>query len=176
MDRRVFLRGCGLALFGSIPGCSSEPIGTAKPDPKLQISPKVEEIENGWELTSNLSVSLESLHGVTLLAYTGAGSEVCRQQAGDFDVPGIPGGTEKTVTTTCSRFPAIITATAKETPCDGANIEILYWIGTDEQRHEDVAGDVKLWETTTRRCDEQLPPQRVIRNVNATETEGTDTA
>lgn len=164
--RRGFLRGCGLALGGSLAGCS-EPV-SGDLEPELTMISWVEPADEGWSLTVDLAVSLSSLHDVTVLAYDAGGAAVCRADAGDFDVPGVPASQERRVTATCEAFPAIVTATAAETPCDGARLEVQYWVGTDAQRGGDHPDDVVLWRDTFRRCDEALPPPpRVVDAVGA---------
>lgn len=166
MKRRAVLRqGIGCLLLG-VAGCTSEPwSGDDDVDPVLTISPQISETGGSWELTARVENDYNwdvEIHNITVIAFNETGTEVCRADAGDL-------GHSRTVTLTCGTFPTIITATADESPCDGAKIDIYYWVGSDEERGS--PNDISLWETTHRRCDESLPPKRVLEKVNATDEE-----
>ena len=93
-----------------------------------------------------------SIHDVEILAYSDTGEKVCRKHIGDLLELEEP---EKTVSLTCGSFPAIITADAEESPCDGALISIFRWKGTENEK--DHPNDPGLWDQDRRECDEGLP-------------------
>ncbi len=147
--------------------------GTPNPNPVyplVKLFARTERDSSDWLLrvrVRNARVPDAPIHDVTVVAYNDTGTEVCRKQAGDLSTIET---NERIMHLTCDGFPAIITATAEESPCDGANIQILYWIGTDEQRGADLPPDVKVWESYYRECGESLPPERALENVNVSNT------
>lgn len=103
-----------------------------------------------------------SIHDIMVVAFDENGDEVCRNYIGDLLKGERP---DKTATLVCDVFPAIITATAEESPCNGANIMILYWIGDADQVELSGETGVILWKSTYQECDEPIPPRRVIENL-----------
>ena len=173
-SRRRILQLC---LVGSIAGVSGCNINISRGDgdrsdsgPVLDIFPEIAKTESAWQMTVQIRNSTDndfSIHGVTVIAFSEQGEEVCRSHMGDFPQGGRFEGTE---TIDCEEFPAIVTATAEETPCDGGNIQIVYWTGTDDQRGEEIPDGTFVWDTTFRECEENLPPERVIANVSTSES------
>lgn len=53
------------------------------------------------------------------------------------------------------------------TPCEGAKINIVYWIGPETDREAAMDGRQLPWENTDRRCDEPIPPQRVMDRIGS---------
>ena len=171
MNRRLFTRFLCGSMSVLYAGCSGQLKGNGEISPRLDIFAVVERTDSGWKLTVRARNTLDwdvSLHDVTILAFSDTGEEVCQAYVGDLIKLEEP---DRTVTANCSAFPAIITGDAEESPCDGAKIEIIYWIGSDEQRHSDVPNDVKLWEDTYRKCNEPVPPDRVLEQVHTTQEE-----
>lgn len=163
MDRRTLIQSCG-GLPVLLAGCvESVPDNTGESTLELVIYPEISSSDDGWTLVAkvrNVHDWQGSFHDVTLLAFSDTGDEVCRKQIGDMLET--DESSRQEVTVTCETFPAILTATAAESPCEGAEIEILYWSGTDEQRRADLDNDVTAWESTDRNCDEPIPPERVL--------------
>lgn len=160
MKRRGFLR---LYLGGgaiSVAGCNGFRRDDADPSPVLDIFAEIHETEVAWELTARVRNTHDwdvSIHNVTLLAFSKNGTKVCQNDVGDLIKLETK---EQTVTISCSKFPAIITAKAEETPCDGAQISLLIWQGTEQQKSN--PNDPDLWEHTRRKCNEPLPPERAL--------------
>ena len=168
-SRRRILQLCLVGSSAGVSGCNiniSRGDGDqGDPGPVLDIFPKIVKTESAWQMTVQVRNSTDndfSIHDVTVIAFSEQGEEVCRVEMGDFPQGGRFEGTE---TIDCEEFPAIVTATAEEAPCEGANIQILYWTGTDEQRGKEVPDGTFVWGTTFRECEEDLPPDRVIANV-----------
>ena len=166
--RRNFLKFCVLGVSSAATGCSINIGGrnNGERNPTLRLFPDPEQIEGEWQMNVRVrhtSDNVASIHDVTVMAFSKKGEEVCRVDVGDFPQGG---RFEATESVDCEAFPAIITATAEETPCDGANIQIVYWTGTDEQRGEEIPDGIFVWGSTFRECDEPLPPDRVIANVS----------
>lgn len=171
-SRRAVIQVVWVGAMTAFPGCGTPEDGDRSAT--LRIFPEVERSESGWQMTvkvENDTNHVASIHDVTMVAFDDQGNEVCRRSMGDF-----PRGApyERTETVSCERFPAIVTATAEETPCDGANIEIVYWTGSPDQRGEDIPRGEFVWDYTFRKCDEPLPPQRVLDKVNQTEPTESD--
>lgn len=151
----------------ALSGCNGGQNESDDLSPILTLSVQVEQKDSGWELMASVRNDHNwyvAFHDVTLVAFSDAGDEVCRSIVGDFPKNGTA---SQSVTVTCDAFPAILSATAEESPCDGARIEIQYWVGTAEQRRAELSNDEVVWESTYQKCDEPLPPSRVLTNVNA---------
>ena len=166
MKRRVVL--VGIALVGvSHAGCSVTSPPRDNPD-RLALYPTVSETPTTWELTvevRNVNDWDRGFRDVTVLGYDETGQRVCTAEVGDLDGDS---GRRPTVTASCSSFPAIVTATAAQSPCDeDIAVEILYWVGTAEQRGTDPNENEIVWKSTVQQCNESLPPNRVIQNVTA---------
>lgn len=165
------------AIFGSfiastvsgLAGCIdiSTNIGeNGDPDPRLRVYPRVEQTRDSWEMSVRVRNMYDwdtSFHDVTVVAFDESGTEVCRVDVGDFPQNG---RFEASKTISCREFPAIVTATAEESPCDGANIGITYWTGPDDLRGEEIPEGRIVWDRTFRECNEDLAPDRVIANVS----------
>ena len=167
MNRRTFLGFCGTGFTVGVAGCGVSPnvIGD-EPDPRVDFYLRVDRVDDEWLLKARVrSHDDTSIDGVTLIAFSDQGEEVCRTQVGDFEAYQV---VEHTVEITCKTFPAIVSGTAAETPCDGANIQITYWVGDPEQVELSGENETILWESTYRECDEPLPPERVIEKVEET--------
>lgn len=165
MNRRTILRWGIWGSVGVIAGCG-QPVEDGEPDPYITISAKVIRLESDWKLSATVRNDTNrevSVHNVTLIAYSDDGTEVCRERVGDFlqDEPA-----SRSVDVKCKEFPAIITVTAEESPCDGTRLQIDYWIGTDDQRGKDLDEEEIVWESTYQECGESLPPERVLQNVS----------
>ena len=103
-----------------------------------------------------------SIHNVTVVGFNEAGENVCQVDMGDFPQGG---KFEETETVDCEGFPAIVTATAEETPCDGASIRMLYYTSEKDPAAVKDLSYHGLWESRWRECDEDLPPEHVVEEV-----------
>lgn len=162
MNRRTFVGLCCGVVLPASSGCNGNWEEGGEVSPQLDFFAQVEPTDTGWELTVRARNTHDwdvSVHDITVLAFSDTGEEVCRKEVGDLVQHEDP---NRTVTMVCKSFPAIITGTAAESPCDGARIELLYWVGSEEQRSADLPGDVKVWESTYRECNEPLPPKWVL--------------
>lgn len=166
MKRRYFLQMSAFGFTVGLPGCQrftdADPTTTESYNQIMAIFPKVKKVSDGWSLEAqvvNEYPQHTSFHDIQLLAYTADGSKICEAKVGDLLKPT---GDAETVETTCSEFPAIITATARESPCEKALIPVDYWVGTDAQKTTTLASDEIVWKDTYRKCDEELPPQRIL--------------
>lgn len=167
MNKRDFLRLSAAGIVSSLAGCQrsdgSSTTTTKKTVTKrLSLTPTVSNTMNKWQLevvARNVHDWHTSIYDIHILAYDSNGAKVCEAQVGDLLSSG---DFKRTIETTCSTFPAIITATARETPCEGTLIPVLRWIGTDEQRKQTAFPEEQVWESTYRKCGEDLPPQRVL--------------
>lgn len=156
-SRRSVLQLLSTGAIVGFAGCIVDFQRDRERHPRLRISPNVDQTETGWQMevrVKHTSDTVTSIHDVTVIAFDNHGREVCQLNAGDFPRGGRHEATE---TTDCDDFPAIVTATAEESPCDGANIQIVYWTGSEEERFP--------WDDTFRECDESLPPGRVLDEV-----------
>lgn len=152
--RRRLIRCCAGSLVLGMAGCLRFRDG--KPSPSVTLSPTVENTSSEWQLDVTIrSPDDSSLHDVTVVAFDVHGDEVCRTHVGDF----LHHGRFRTTTTLlCDDFPAIVTALAEESPCDGAIIQLTYWVDREN------GGPIR-WDNTNRECDEELPPDRVLEKV-----------
>lgn len=135
MKRRHLLRKCTLGVMIGLTSCQSTQktgITTQQDHNKiLALSPSVRRTSNRWELKIIATNEYDwdtSLYDVEVVAYTTDGTKVCEAHVGDLLSSG---DFQRTVKMTCSRFPAIVTATMRETPCEKASIPVLRWTGTD---------------------------------------------
>ncbi len=169
MNRRRLLRASTAALAGGVAtlaGCA-DPSGSGEPTEGgrtrvMSLSPTVRKTADGWRLeviVENEHNWDTSFHDVRVLAFAADGTELCEADVGDLVAPG---GDSRTVETSCSAFPAIVTATARETPCEDALIPVDRWVGTDAQRTRTVTPGNVVWEDTYRKCGEGVPPKRVL--------------
>lgn len=166
MKRRHILQALAGSSIGLLSGCQqfqrSEQTITERNNKVLNIFPQTQKVTDGWSLEAkvvNVHNWDTSFHDIQLFAYATDGTRVGEAQVGDLIEPG---GEKRTVETTCAEFPAIITATAQETPCENALIPINYWVGTDAQRTGNVSDEEILWKDTYRKCGEDLPPTRIL--------------
>lgn len=145
-------------------GCGQR--GEGERSPRLRLYPGVEQTDNGWQMEFRVRHKTDwqaSIHDVSVIAFDGRGNEVCRVDVGDFPEHG---RNEHIDTVTCEGFPAIITATARETPCEGAQIQLFYYVSDQDPADVGNVNDSSRWEGTWRQCDEELPPERVLEEVN----------
>lgn len=175
MNRRHFLHVSAIGLIPSLAGCQqsnqTRPTTTKSSTKHLRLSPTVYKTAKEWQLeviVRNVHDWHTSIHDIQVLAYGANGAKVCEAQVGDLLKTG---DFKRSVEITCSTFPVIITATARETPCEDALIPVLRWIGTDVQRKQTVAPGEQVWKSTYRKCGEDLPPQRVLDKVDTSSTE-----
>lgn len=169
MNRRTLIRLGTCGLFASVSGCDRVQENDSNPVPVLTLSTNVETIDSEWELHVTVRNNHNwhvSFHNVTVLGFDESGAEVCRAHVGHLLENE---SASKSTTIACQEFPAIVTATVEESPCDGAKIEIQYWIGTRQQRRGESRDGEIDWESTQRRCEEPIPPSRVVDQVNRTE-------
>jgi hypothetical protein len=125
----------------------------------MNIFPEVQKNSGKWLLEARI-VSVHdwhtSFHEVRLLAFDTEGTKICEAPVGELS------GHKKTVDTTCSKFPSIIAATARESPCKKAQIPIVWWTSTKEKRTSTFTPGKRPWKSTYRECDEDLPPERIL--------------
>lgn len=166
MNRRNLLRAFGFGVTSLLAGCQESKRSsskTAKSNNKsMDISPTVLKTDNGWKLKAIVANEDDwdaSFHEIRLFAYDINGTKVCEEPVGDLTSSG---EFQRTVQTTCSAFPAIVTATTQESPCQNALIPVLWWTGTKAQQKKTVAPDEWPWESTFQKCGEELPPQRIL--------------
>ena len=164
MNRRNLLRLWSSGVFIAISGCSGR--SDEPPPPTLSLFPRIERNNAAWNLEVRVRSDNSwgtSIHNVIVVAFDHTGGHLCQKAVGDFFEND---DSNRTVAFTCKRFPAIITAIAEESPCDGARIRLLFYIGDDESREKGEVNDASLWEGTYRECNESLPPERVLKNVS----------
>ena len=167
--RRTVLECVGAGVISSLAGCIdiSTNIGeNGDPDPKLRVYPNIEQTENSWEMPVRVRNVYDwdtSFHDVTVIAFDEYGEEVCRVSMGDFPQNG---RFEESKSVDCTNFPAIVTATAEETPCDGAKIRMVYYTSEKDPTSVEDLSYHGLWDGRWRECNEALPPERVIQEVS----------
>jgi hypothetical protein len=135
----------------------------------MDIFPKIQKISDDWVMEArviNVHDWHTSFHEVRLLAFTANGTKICEAPVGDLS------GHKKTVETTCSKFPSIIAATARESPCKNVNIPIVWWTSTKDKRTRTFTPGEKPWESTYQRCEEGMPPDRVLDEFETTSEDG----
>lgn len=166
MKRRDVLS-IGAVGLGALAGCGGRRRSeNDEIHPLLKLYPTLGRENGDWSVkvrAKNTRVQDAPIHEVTVLAFKDTGEELCRNHVGDLDSLG---SNERTVHLSCEAFPAIITAIAEESPCDGARISLLYYVGDREARKAGKVNDASLWEQTRRQCNEELPPERVLENVS----------
>ena len=144
-------------------GCAEN--NTNEIDPRVSIFPEVEPEEDRWKLkvrVRNDYGDYVSVNDISVKAFDQQGEEVCSVDMGTLPQNG---PYDRTKFITCEEFPAIITAVAEESPCDGAEIRLLYYVGFDEPQDVEDLVDGSYWEGTWRECEENLPPGYVIEEV-----------
>ena len=135
------------------------------PAPRLRLYLDREQTDAGWEMTvraRHVNDWDTSIHDVTVIAFNEHGEDVCTIPIGDSLQHG---SNEKTETVDCDGFPAIVTATAEESPCDGAQIRMLYYTSEQDPETVDDLNHHSFWEGRWRDCDEELPPEHVLDEV-----------
>lgn len=160
ISRRVVLHFAGVLTSIGLIGCTRNRGRNSEPQPVLELHPETEPTDTGWNMDiwiRHTSDRAASIHDVTVIAFSNHGEEVCRIDVGDFPQGG---RFEERESVTCDTFPAIVSATAQESPCDGASIWITYLAESGEE------GEPIAWDNTPRECDESLPPERVIKEVS----------
>ena len=166
VSRRLALRASVISITPLFIGCtnlSSQEVEEISP--RLRIYPQRKQTETGWEMTvrvRNVNNWDSSIHDVTVVAFNAHGQEICQAHMGDFLQHGQNTATE---TVNCDGFPAIVTATARETPCDGAKIRIIYYISEKNPEDLDTFRNQTLWEGRWRECDEEFPPDHILEKV-----------
>lgn len=161
MNRRRFTALLAGAHVGGLAGCVVPEI-TGPDSPHINIRAEVVSADGSWTSTiriRNLHGSSSPAHGVSLLVFDVRGNQLYLEDVGDIPDDGGTQLTESTFVTT--EFPAIQTATAEESPCDGARIEVNYW----DEDVEDLEVD-GIWRDVHRECDEPIPPQSVLDEVD----------
>ena len=161
--RRKLLGGIAwiaLSTAGCVEGPSNDPQG------ELDFQGvTVRERSDAWRLITSLNITVRKFENITVVVFDDNGDRIDEHQIGTVDPPGLPDGTKREIEMDLDAFPAIISAEADKPPCDDRLIDITYWIGTDEQRGREISESEKVWEETFRECDEVLPPERVIDEV-----------
>jgi len=165
MRRRSLLRAGCVALTVAVPGCGNR-AGSNPPNELLIRFPEVIPTDSKWQLRVTTDVTRAiTIEDVTIVAYSETGRLAGEKEVGDLDI-GVDDHRLE-----CSRFPAIISARTA-TPCERVMVHILHWIGTDEQKQlqipEQVSTDATLYESTIRKCDESLPPTRLVSQLTST--------
>jgi len=169
MDRRSLCQQLGACVLLGVAGCGN-PAWKDSPDRLLDIYVlEVVPQNNSYQLTVGIQSTgpEDQTREVRILAYSEQGQQVCGEDLGT-----IQRGRESTQIN-CSGFPAIITADAATSVCDDLNIQIVHWIGTEDQKQlripDEIPDDTAVYEgTDTRRCNESLPPTRLITTDTAT--------
>lgn len=172
MKRRNLIEISATAIITWLTGCQtssrSDSTTTKSHTKSMDISPTVLKTTDGWTLkvvVANEDDWDASFYDVRLLAYAVNGTKVCDVAVGDL---ASSGDFQQTVKTECSAFPAIITASSRESPCENALIPVLRWTGTDAQRKQTVSHGEWPWNSTYRKCGENLPPERVLTTIGTT--------
>lgn len=139
---------------GVLSGCGNR--SGADPTNEIEIrNLDVNGTGEGWALELETNVPLaETVREVTLVAYNQTGDLVGEKGIGNLNV-----GLDKH-TLQCSAFPSIVSAKSSM-HCEDLDIQIRYLIGVEETTTRE-AGDVYVWGSTMHRCDEKLPPERVL--------------
>ena len=106
-----------------------------------------------------------AFENIVVFVFDDDGDRIDDHRIGTVDPPGLPDGAKREIEMDLDAFPAIISAEAEKPPCEDRLIDITYWIRTDEQRGREISESEKAWEETFRECDEALPPERVIDEV-----------
>ena len=155
--------GSGTAI--SLSGCNFINSGREERQPTLRVLPNIEQTEDAWKMNiwlRHTSDTVTSAHDVTVIAFTTHGGEICQIKMGDFP---IGGRFEERESTICNKFPAIVTATAEESPCDGAHIRMVYYTSEKDPADVDDLSHHRFWEGRKRECGEDLPPGHVLEKV-----------
>lgn len=170
MNRRYLLHSVTTGITASIAGCGGDYTGDGTPEPRwgLTIIPSVRSTNGAWQsrITLRSEYSPDTVfHDVTVHLYAKDGALITKGRVGEVD------GVEE-VELLSDAFPSLITATAAESPCDErVNIGIAYWNGTTEERSSTANSVSDVWTFDTRQCNESLPPERLVNDSQATETE-----
>lgn len=163
MNRRDLIASISTAFLVPLSGCEVLPPGE-DPITTLDLTVGVVRAEDQWELTSQASIGGPgaSLSNVKLVAFNQDGDLVCKKQWGDMSLHNMP---KETITTRCESFPVVISVTADQSACDNANLEIQFWTGNEVHPDGDYSEGTINWDSTFQRCNEPLPPDRVLRQV-----------
>lgn len=163
VKRRQVLTLLGVSSVSSISGCGGNRVG-ADPRETLEFRyATVETTDRGWSLLARTHVPRTGrVPAVRIVAYSLSGELVGATRVGDLLV----GGDHEV---RCSAVPVVLTATTALS-CEEIDVEMLYWTGPTE--YDRIGPNDSRWEKTTRRCDETLPPERVLDEVrNASESD-----
>jgi len=164
MNRRQLLSGLSAGICGTVAGCGDFVL---QPDPPAKLRNRgieVSSTDSGWtlELSFDVFPLRGSIPDVTIVAYSEQGEVACERTVGQVE------GGVADFRLECTAFPALASARTAMN-CEEINIDIVYWVGTPEQRRytpDQLPDDTILWRTTQRQCGESLPPERLL-----TETE-----
>lgn len=138
----------------------------ATPHSQLQLSAETYQQSESWYAEVSIvhtHSGRAELHDVTIIGYSQQGEPVFRRNVGNSTGP--PSAALDTVVSVQpARFPYVIAAKAEESPCDsGFTFEMIRWNGTDQEKRSTVpSSDPHPWETFERRCEEELPPERLL--------------
>jgi len=157
MNRRKFIQSCFAGSIVVLAGCGDNP-SDGPVTKRLELrNPRAVHREDGWKLQIETIVPRAyTISNVTLVAYSGNGELVCEKSLGDVD---ITAGEQEMI---CRGFPAIISARSAE-DCNNTDIQIRYWVGSEREKTQTVGQTVQMaWDQTIRKCDEELPPQRLL--------------
>lgn len=170
MRRRRFLQESLLVGVAGFAGCTDSTEPTGRRNSLLSIFPMVEKSGETWNLTAEVRNQVPNVAGysnVRIVAFSDHGTQICQKPVGDLPRTG---DDVKVVSLKCNRFPAIVSSISDNAPCNGNELEIVYWVGNRKQRTTTSTGTI-LWKTTLRRCDETLPPERVLEKMDPDGTE-----
>jgi len=120
----------------------------------------------------HVTENIHKLHNVTVVGYSKEGETVCRAEFGNSTGPP-SAALDDSNTVECDGFPYIIAVKADESPCTGVEFDIIRWIGTAKHKRERSSGvgAEKTWESFRRKCNESLPPERLLPDDLETTTE-----
>jgi hypothetical protein len=167
MNRRRFIQSTvGIFLFS---GCG-QPIYRQTP---RTLNINIQSISNKnetWIFLLELDIAPLGVQipNINLVTYTFDGEKLCDDYIGTLS------GGRSEARFRCSKFPEIITAKTS-LDCDKTQTEIIYWVGTEDEKTEygteiqerrgyptDNSQINIRWKSTRRRCDEKLPPERLV--------------
>lgn len=160
ISRRTALAAAITTLAPVVSACQSEEQDPPATDVTLR---SLEWTRAGDEvrLTGEVEVLFGQIHDAVVRMFDKEGAAVGQADIGDLDSNRLV-----SFELTSKRFPMIVATVAAESPCDDYRFPLVYLVDSDKSSLSLPEGFTTAG--TTLRCEEELPPERVLETVATT--------